>query len=831
MFVYIEGEPPSIYTAMTRNFLKICWRNIQRNKLFSLINLLGLTLGLTAFLIIFQYVSFEKGYDDFHKNPHELYRIASIRYSQGEVVSESASAVPPLRAVMENGLSEIETVTRIYYDGNATVAYDLGQEKRVFNEEKAFYADETFFDIFGFNLLLGDARNVLDEPRKVVISSSIAAKYFGQENPIGKILTATTQVSTNYIISGVFENAPANSHFKPDILFSFKTYTEVIHPDWGVEQNWTWNDFTTYVRAPASDAATLTARIDKLAHDTWGKQYAERDMDYNFYAQPIKSIHTTSHIEKEFEVNIRESLLNWLMYIAIIILVIAWVNHFNLSLAKCVERAREVGVRKTFGANRLDVKKQFWVEALFMNLAALLLSLILFFLIQPNSESLLGIYYTASFSPAFLLSLSAIVVGGMISSMYPGIFLSDLRLLELIQGRLKTKPKGKLLVKGLIVFQMVATPLLIAGAYLIQQQTEHLINQDLGIDTEQVLSINGPRSVEESMAAVMFDRFKHQAEQMSNVENLSSLTLLPGQPISWYSNFRLYGDSTNVQFMNVNLAEYDFDKALDMELVAGRTFDRNNNDSLSLVINEAAAKLWGLTPEDILGRTFWWRYSPDIHHFDKRVIGVVKDYQQHLGSKENDPMIFSLTRYTPSAFAGKNYVVKLKGNTHDIQTSLSQLEEAWQGIYAGDPFNYSFLDESFARTFASESKMLRLIKVFGGLSIILVALGLFGLSSLLSTQRTKEVGIRKVLGAGTFNIIRLLSKDFMLIGLLAYLLAIPIMILASNTWLNNYEVRIGLNAAFFVLPLVFTFLIILFSTLSNSVALIHKNPVESLRQE
>lgn len=816
---------------MTRNFLKICWRNVKRNKLFSLINLLGLTLGLTAFLIIFQYVSFEKGYDDFHRNPGDIYRIASIRYSQGEVISESVSAVPPLRAVMENGLPEIESVTRVYFDGNSTVEYDHSQGKRVFNEEKAFYADETFFEIFGFDLLSGDALRVLDQPREVVISSSTAAKYFGRENPVGKILTATTQVPTDYVVTGVFEDAPANSHFKPQILFSFKTYTEVIHPNWGVEQNWVWNDFITYVRAPESDASSLTERIDKLAHDTWGKQYAERDMDYNFYAQPIRSIHTTSHLEREFEANIREGLLDWLLYVAIIILVIAWVNHFNLSLAKCVERAREVGVRKTFGANRLDIKKQFWTEALLMNLTASLLSLTLFFIIQPNAEALLGIYYSASLSPMFLLALSAIVIGGMFFSMYPGIFLSDLRLLELVQGRLKTKPKGKLLVKGLIVFQMVATPLLIAGAYLIQQQTEHLINQDLGIDTEQVLSIKGPRNVEESMKAVMFDRFKHQAEEMSQVATLSSMTMLPGQPVSWYSNFRLYGDSANLQFMNVNLAEYDFEKTLDMEVLAGRAFSRDNNDSLSLVINESAARLWGYEPDEILGRTFWWRYSPDIHHFDKRVIGVVKDYQQHLGSKENEPMIFSLTRYTPSAFSEKHFILKLKGNTQAIQASLMQLEEAWQGIYSSDPFNYNFLDESFAQTFAGESKMLMLIKVFGGLSIILVALGLFGLSSLLSTQRTQEVAVRKVLGAGTFNIIRLLSKDFLLIGLLAYVLAVPVMILASNTWLNNYEIRIELSGPFFILPLAITFLIILFSTLSNSVALVHKNPIDSLKQE
>ncbi|MCE7996158.1 MAG: FtsX-like permease family protein [Roseivirga sp.] len=815
---------------MLLNYFKIYLRGFRKNKLFAFINLLGLVLGFTTFLIIHEYVSFERQYDDFHNNPDELYRIASKRFSRGEVISESAAAVPPLRALMKASLPDIEAITRVYNDGNCIIGYEHPAGTRVFNEENAFFADETFFEIFGFPLIRGNAADVLNDTRELALSASTAEKYFGREDPIGKTLRVTGQAQTDYVVSGIFSDPPANSHFKPEILFSFRTYIEVIHPDWGVEQNWVWNDFYTYVRTHL-DLETLSQQVNDLAHNTWQEQYTARDMDYQFYGQPIMDIHTKSDIEKEWEANTSDNLLDWFLYIAIAVLLIAWVNYFNLSLAKSVERAREVGVRKTFGASKLDINKQLQSEAFFTNMFAILLSILLFFSAQQPVQQWLGVYYPAELNPSLAIVILALLSGSLLASVYPGIFLSRLGLLELVQGRLKARPKGKWLIKGLITFQMLAIPILIGATYLIKQQTEMLISQDLGIDTEQVVSIKGPRNVVPGQSALTFDRLKTELEQMASVQKISSMSLLPGQPINWYSSFSLHGDSSASQYMNINIAEYEFEEALGIDLVAGRAFDKSFSDSLSLVINESAAKLWGLDPAAIVGRTFRWGYSPNIPYFDKQVIGVVKDYQQRANSRVDEPMIFSLARYTPSDFQEKFILVKLQGNYSTLATSINHIREQWSDYYPNDPFNYEFLDGAFARIFQSESQMLQLISVFGVLSIALAGLGLFGLSSLIITQRTKEVGIRKVLGASLFNVIRLLSRDFLRITLVAYILAVPLMLLLANNWLENYEIRTSLNALFFALPLLISISVVLMGTFFNSLSLARKNPVDSLRQE
>ncbi|MEQ9413988.1 MAG: FtsX-like permease family protein, partial [Cyclobacteriaceae bacterium] len=375
---------------------------------------------------------------------------------------------------------------------------------------------------------------------------------------------------------------------------------------------------------------------------------------------------------------------------------------------------------------------------------------------------------------------------------------------------------------------------LIGGTYLLYKQTEFMSTRDLGITKDQVLVMKEPR-VQVGNMDDKYDRFKNRVEESASVQSTSKISLLPGQPINWFSSFRLYGDSTVDQYMNVNLAEYDFEKTLDLEILAGRSYDPSAADSAHLVINEAAAKLWGYTPEEIIGRTFWWRYSPTIHHFDKTVIGVVKNYKQHAFTNEEVPIIYSLSRFTPAPFQAKVIVARLSTTegigTGELGEEIERISALWSASFPDDPFTFWFLDDAFEKNFQAETQLLKVINLFALIAILIAGMGLFGLTSFTVLQRTKEVGIRKTLGATVPNIVKLLTTEYFILILLAYLIALPIMWLGADYWLQNYEVKIGQDLTLFIVPLAGSMLIGVLSVMYKSISAALRKPVETLRDE
>ncbi|MEP2670671.1 MAG: ABC transporter permease [Cyclobacteriaceae bacterium] len=817
---------------MFKNYILTAFRSINRHSGHFAINVTGLSLGMAVFIFIFQFVEFESSYDNYHEGS-PIYRVATKRYAHNELITENAAAMPPLAPLLKENIPEVEKVTRIYNDGNCTVSAIQNGEIKAFDESRVYYADANFFEIFNFKLKEGTIESALEGTRKIALSETSARKYFGDDNSVlGKTLRVTGQTEIEYEVSAVYEDAPLNSHFKPDMLFSFITYLDVVHPEWPTRTNWIWNNFPTYLKTQG-DPLVLEKKINELAQTTWGEQYKSRDVNFEFLVQPIEAIHTTSNFEDELEANTSQSALNLLLLISIITLIVAWINYINLTTARSLERAREVGVRKVIGASKVALIKQFFVEAMLINVISIVLSFGLLLLLKDVLQGWLGIHFPFALDRVLLVAVLMLLVGGVGSSVYPAMLMSGFSITKVLKGKVNVGGRGLTLRKALVLTQFIVSPLLIGGTYLLYKQTEFMSTRDLGITKDQVLVVKEPR-VQVGNMDDKYDRFKNRVEESARVQFTSKISLLPGQPINWFSSFRLYGDSTVDQYMNVNLAEYDFEKTLGLEILAGRSYDPSAADSAHLVINEAAAKLWGYTPEEIIGRTFWWRYSPSIHHFDKTVIGVVKNYKQHAFTNEEVPIIYSLSRYTPAPFQAK--VVMARLNTEGIGTGelgdeIKRISSLWSSSFPDDPFTYWFLDEAFEKNFQAETQLLKVINLFALIAVLIAGMGLFGLTSFTVLQRTKEVGIRKALGATVSGIVQLLTREYFILILIAYLIALPIMWIGSDYWLQNYEIKIGQDLTLYLVPLLGSMFIGVISVMYKSISAALKKPVETLRDE
>ncbi|MCB0487889.1 MAG: ABC transporter permease [Cyclobacteriaceae bacterium] len=818
---------------MLRNYIVTAFRSINRHSGHFAINVTGLSLGMAVFIFIFQFVQFESSYDNFHKGS-PIYRVATKRYSHNELVTENAAAMPPLAPLLLENIPEVEKVTRIYNDGNCTISSVENGEIKLFDESKGYYADANFFEIFNFKLEEGTIEDALKGTRKIALSKSSARKYFGNDEAVlGKTLRVTGQIEIEYEVSAVYEDAPANSHFKPDMLFSFVTYLDVIHPEWPTRTNWIWNSFPTYLKTQG-DPVVLQKKINDLAQATWGEQYRSRDVNFDFLLQPIKEIHTTSNFADELESGTSKTALNLLLVISIVTLIVAWINYINLTTARSLERAREVGVRKVIGASKLALAKQFLVEAVLINVVSIVLSFNLLLLLKDGLQAWLGIQFPFVLDQVMVAAVLILLLGGIGSSVYPAMVMSGFSITKVLKGKIDVSDRGLTMRKALVLTQFVVSPLLIGGTYLIYKQTEFMSTRDLGITRDQVLLMKEPRVQVGNMDS-KYDRFKSSVEESARVQYASKISLLPGQPIDWFSPFQLYGDSTVDQYMNVNLSEYDFEKALDLEILAGRSFDPSAADSAHLVINEAAAKLWGYTPEQIIGRTFWWKYSPSVSRIDVTVIGVVKNYKQHAFNNEEVPIIYYLSRFTPAPFRARFLMARFNTTegigAGELGKEVDRIASLWSSSFPDDPFTYWFLDDAFEKNFQMETQLLKVINLFALIAVLIAGLGLFGLTSFTVVQRTKEVGIRKALGATVPNIVKLLTTEYFILILLAYVIALPIMWFGADYWLQNYEIKIGQDFTMLVVPFVGSMIIGVLSVSYKSVSAALRKPVETLRSE
>ncbi|HEY0652950.1 MAG TPA: ABC transporter permease [Chryseosolibacter sp.] len=800
---------------MFKNYVLTTLRNISRRKGFSLLNVAGLSIGLAACLLILQYVKDELSFDDFHSKADNIYRVEFDAYRGGSRIFQCATAFPKVAPMMKADFPEVEDATRLYlrYGGGVVRYEDIS-----INEQNLFQAEQNFFSIFSYPIVEGVAK--LDQPNTAVIEKKTARKYFGDQNPVGKRIRFGS--NEEYEITGVMES-PENSHLKFSFLLSYPTLTAL----WGkgFEEAWGWYDFYNYILLkPGSDPKALEAKLPDFVAK-YGQREDERERT-KFVLQPLKDIHLYSDLIQEARVNGNGDAVYFLMVIAVFILVIAWVNYVNLATARAVERAKEVGIRKSIGANKIQLVIQFIGEAIVVNFAAAILGLALLSAAIPFFNELANKELTYSiFSDANLwYSLGGLfILGSLLSGLYPAFVLSGYQPASVLKGAMKGSRDGIFLRKSLVVIQFVFSMALITGTIIVYQQLQFMQNRDLGINIDQTVVINAPGYMSvDSLYGKYLQAYRNEIASHPDIRNFTAVSEVPGNLIFWTTGAKRVGaDESERNQMYIMGVDYEFFNTFGNKFLAGRGYGHEfTGDSASVVINKKAVEIFNLnSAENAVGQKI------QIGGDTLEIVGVVDNYHQEGLKQDFRPTAFRLVQDARSYFC-------IKMQTDKLGQTMAFLKEHYATIFPNNPFDYFFLDSFFNRQYQNERQFGSVFGFFAALAIVVACLGLFGLASFTAVQRTKEIGIRKVLGSSVPNIFLLLSKDFLKLVLIANVIAVPIIwVIMDQWWLNSFTFRIEIGVAVFVLAALITTLIALATVSYQSLAAAVTNPVKSLRYE
>lgn len=804
---------------MIKNYVTSVWRYIQRNRAFTIINVLGLVIGMSAFMLITQFVFHELSYDKFWGNSNQIFRMQLDRYDKGELSTQWASGCAGIGPDLKANFPEVKYFVRMH-GSNALLSHG----DTYFKEDAVYYASQDFFKVFGYPLISGEDSLALNGLNKMVLSRSMAKKYFGNENPVGK--TMRNNGKTEYIVTGVFEDIPENSHMKVDALLSFATYAKLVGKKNESELNeWQWDGFLTYVLLnEKADAKKLEAKLPAYVTKREGESLKRENASMVFHLMQVSDIHLDSDFIGEFKANGSRDTVYFLSVVAVLILIIAWINYINLSTAKSVERAREVGVRKVMGGFRRQLIQQFLVESFLLNTIAVAVAIGAVLLLSSWFSSLtdreLG-YALFKQNMFWGFAILLIIGGTLLSGLYPAFVLSAFKPVEVLKGRFKNSAKGVFFRKGMVVTQFMASITLIVGTYTVYTQINFMRNQKLGVNINQTLVMRSP-NITDSTYSQKYEVFKQRLTQYSEVSAVCASTSVPGASPDWNAGGirRLSQREDEQKQYRVIMMDHDFIPSYGLEMVAGRAFSGDNpNERKTVLLNESASKLMGFRkPEEALNDqiNFWGDTF--------RIVGVLKNYRQESLKKNFEPLIF---RYDKSP--GGFYSIKF--NTSNVKESLAKFEDQCKELFPGNPFNYFFLDEHYNKQYKADQQFGKVFGLFSGLAIFIACLGLFGLSSLTAIQRTKEIGVRKVLGASVTNILTLVSRDYVMLMGVAILLATPLTWWMMNNWLNGFANRIAIAWWIFAIPSLMVIVIALLTVSIHTLKAATTNPVDSLRYE
>lgn len=770
-------------------------------------------------VLILNYVGFESSYDQFHLNRDRVYRITHDKSVGGEKLYSKAQVYMPMGPDVVQNFSQVEAYTRLFkmaeeLEMSVKVVREDGESLK-FKESEIYMASEDFFRVFSFDLLQGDPITVLKEPKQVAISNTVAKKYFGETDPINKIIDAG--IWGEYRVTGVFEDVPRNSHLQFDMLFSWNQLTD--HDD----TNWSWDGFFTYLLLkPDTEIVELEQDINLLAHSRIEPLTTSRGISSQFYLQPLQSIHLHSDLLGEAANNGSFRLMRWLSVLALVIMAIAWINFMNLSSIKNIRRTREVGIRKIIGATPYQLHKQFFVEAFLLNSAALALASLLVTLVSPVLETQFNFNLQGGIlsHPNMVMALLVLMLlGTVVSGWYPSIFHNTLQPVGALKNRLSGKP-GLSIKHALVVFQLVVSIILITGLFALNQQLKYMKSQDLGIDVQHTLVVTNFKSHQTHDPAA--PAFLDQLRQFAQVNKVSLSSSIPGYR-SWMvpNGIRRVGsDPEESVTLHVVRADKDYLDLYQADFLSGVNFFGNpEKDHNSAIISERALKMLGFrSPTDAIGKTI------SAFRRELEVIGVVQNYHSKSLKEDFEPLIF-LTGPGPLSF----FSIKL--NTGNPTQSLALIKEAYINHYPDHPFDYFFLDEYFNAQYQTDEKLSAMIGLFAGLAIFIGSIGLFGLSVYMMVDRTKEIGIRKVLGASVIGMVRLISKHYLQLLLIAGMIAIPISYWIIKNQMANYTFAIEMNMWLFVVPIMVISGTVILTISAQTVKAALANPVDSLRNE
>ena len=806
---------------MIKNYLTTALRNFLRHRSFTLLNILGLALGIASSLLIFQYVKYEKSYDTFHSKAEDIYRIQYNSWQNGEISFECAAAVPAVGPEMKNNFAEIKQFTRLY-PVSGVITYDDPERGRIsFREENMQIADTALFEVFDFKLIEGDPVASLRGPYKVVISEKAVKKYFGDRDPLGELID--WDGDDTFEVSGIMADVPNNSHIKFDFLFSYQTLND--NTENNSETSWGWYDFNTYVLLnKGTDPLVLQEKWDAHLATVRSESWEKYNYKQAFILQPLLDIHLKSNLLQESQPAEQgdSQAVYFLSIIAFFILIIAWVNYVNLSTAKSFERANEVGVRKVMGAYKSQLRNQFLAESLLINLIAVLIGIGIVFATWPTFTSLTGrnIPFTMITEPSFwLIATGLFLVGSFISGFYPSLVLSSFQPVDVLKGKVNTTTHGSLLRKGLVIFQFFASVTLISGTLIVYDQLQFMRNKDLGININQTLVLEGP-GITDSLYEQNLESFKTEALRISGIQSMTAGSNVPGNEIFWTSGLRRLtgGPESSTQAYIVGI-DVDYIPSFSLELLSGRNYTiENSTDQQGLIINRAMSVAIDFpNPEEAIGQLV--RHAGDT----MEIIGVLEDYHQMSLRNSKLPMVF---RLVPSS---RFYAFKIE--TNNYTNVIESLEVEWNAFFPGNPYDYFFLDEYYNRQYDSDRQFSQVFGLFSALAIFVACMGLFGLASFMTSMRTKEVGIRKALGSTVSSVAILLSSGFIKLVAVGSLLAVPISWFIMNSWLDSFPYRITINPMVFLLAsvmvIIIAFISVSYQTLSAALA----NPAKTLRYE
>lgn len=803
---------------MVTNYLKIAFRSLVKFKGYTAINLLALALGLTAGILIMIYVFDELSFDNFHTKQDRIYRVETSFSAGPDDEGANDANGWPIGQILRTEFPEVEAVL---YTRNASHLMINFEGKQM--QERIHYASPEFFQIFSFELKKGNPTTALTEPYSIVITEDTEKKYFGGENALNQMLTISDTV--NYLVTGVVENVPSNSHIQFDMLVSFATY-EAQNKSFGYDVGWGNINMRNYLLVrPGTDIEGLARKVRNIYMDRVGEELRNWGVEAYVLLAPLEGLYLTTRSGNGMGPVGSIDRVYLVSGIAGFVILLACINFINLTTARSVYRAKEVGLRKVVGSTRAGLIRQFLSESFVLTVLALIVAVAMTGIVMPLFNSLLGKTYSLSaiLAPELIggIILLAVVVS-LLSGYYPAWVISRMRPAEVLKGKFHSGSKGVQLRRALVVFQFVISAGLVMGTLIVLDQLHYMQKQDLGFDKDQVLVVKADRVQSNNPDA--FETFKNEIKALAQCENVTFTNALPGSQ-GWagqvcYREGRDGDGSISVEYMAV---DQDYIETLGLDLIAGRGFDRSRPTELEdgLILNETAVSMFGFeSPEDALDK----RIDSPSKHPAGVVIGVVKDYhrlglQQRIGPLAMD--------YAPQY--GSLYAVRYKAaSTREI---ISDIEALWKKHFEGYDYTYSFLDEDFGRQYQTEERLARMFGFFATITVTIAVIGLVGLVSFMVVSRRKEIGIRKVLGAEALQITGLLSSEFIILVLIANIIAFPLVWYFAEQWLQGFASRGDVNPLMFLLTLAIALTITLLTIGVQTFKAAVADPVSSLRYE
>ncbi len=820
---------------MFKSYLKTTLRNLWKHKAFTSINIAGLSIGMAACLLILQYVNFELSYDQFNSNIADLYRVSNDRFQNGKLIQHGTITYSGIGKAMQNDYPEVIDHARVEPYGKQIISND----SKKFGDQEVIAVDNSFLHMFTYPLIAGDPQKALTDPFAIVLTATAAKRYFSVKDQdlssvIGKTLVMGTD-SMPYKITGVCGDAPENSHLRFDLLLSYITVYSGKYPYKEADYDFTQSDFWHYIQLrPGADYKALEAKLPAFSQKYFQGNKVSGSEE-KFHLQPLSRAHLYSDFEYEIGVTGSATVVWGLLIIALFIIVIAWVNYINLSTARSSERAREVGVRKVIGAGKTQLIRQFLMESLLINIMALVLAVVLMLALQPAFNTLIG--HKLDFS--FLLQksiggysvtvglLTVVLTGIFISGFYPAFVLSSFRPIAVLKGKFSASKKGIILRKGLVVGQFAITVILIIGAFVVYRQVRFMNQQELGMNIDEMLVVKSPQLTGFDSSFI--------SRENTFIEQLHQIPGIKGATTSWNEMGGETGRSFNIRrgdqdssahhytmrHTGITLGYIDLYK---MKLLAGRDyiysdFNPDFGKLHNILVNESATRLLGYpTPQAAIGQT--------ILRGSRKwtVIGVIADYHQKSLRYPVEPTLLMPAYSTNSS-------ISVKVNTKNLPATITSIKSVYDRFFPGNLFDYYFLDAKYNEQYANDRLFGKAFSIFAGFAIFIACLGLLGLSLFATMQRTKEIGVRKVLGASVGNIIVLLSRDFIWLVLIAFVIASPIAWLTMHRWLQEFAYRIDIEWWVFVFAGLLAIVIALATISYQALRAALSNPVKSLRSE